>query len=220
MLFDAAGTLIEPREPVGETYARHGEAFGVRISAWRLGDAFERVFANMPPPVFPELEAAERERAERAWWFDLVRQTFLAADSDERPDDFDALFEGLWKLYADPSHWRLRPGADALLDRLRAEGRATAVVSNFDGRLPALLEGLGLAARLDAVVIPADAGVAKPSPEIFALALRRLGVPAAQAVFVGDHPGEDLEGARAAGLHAVDVRALATLTELELPDAS
>lgn len=217
VLFDAAGTLIAPREPVGETYARHAEKQGLDISAWRLGDAFARVFASMPPAVFPELSGEALAHAERDWWFQLVRQTFLSADSAERPADFTALFDGLWSAYADPAHWRVRAGAAALLDRLRAEGRATGVVSNFDGRLPHLLEGLGLASRLDATILPRDAGAAKPDPAIFAYALARLGVAPEAALFVGDHPEEDLAGARAAGLRAVDVTSLATLTDLEVP---
>ena len=38
-----------------------------------------------------------------------------------------------------------------------------------------------------------------------------------KALFVGDHTDHDLEGARSAGLDAVDVAALATLRELQVP---
>ena len=46
-------------------------------------------------------------------------------------------------------------------------------------------------------------GVSKPDPAIFAEALRRLDAPAAAALHVGDHPRNDLAGARAAGLAAL-----------------
>ena len=36
----AAGTLIDPGEPVGETYARIAGHFGVELPARRLSDAF------------------------------------------------------------------------------------------------------------------------------------------------------------------------------------
>lgn len=220
VLFDATGTLIEPREPIGETYARHARAHGVEISAWRLGEAFRRVFAETQPPVFPGAPDAERSDLERGWWRDVVRRTFLAADSARRPRDFDALFEALWKHYAAATAWRERPGARALLRALRAKGVRTAVVSNFDGRLPGILDALGLSELLDALVLAGDAGVAKPQPGIFALALERLGTPAAEALFVGDHPDEDLAGARNAGLRTVDVGSLATLSDLQLPEGS
>jgi putative hydrolase of the HAD superfamily len=43
----------------------------------------------------------------------------------------------------------------------------------------------------------------KPHPSIFAAALQRLGVTAAEAVMVGDSFRHDIEGALAAGMRAV-----------------
>ena len=220
VLFDAAGTLIELVEPVGETYARHAARQGLAISPWRLTDAFTRAVGQAPLPAVPHTDAPERREVERDWWRDVVRRTFLAADSDRRAPDFEALFAGLWDAYSSATHWRARAGALALLDRLRERGLLTAVVSNFDSRLGGLLGELGIAARLDAIVLGSDAGVAKPAPAIFRFALERLQVAPTQAVFVGDDPERDLAGARAAGLLAIDVNALATLTELQLPEGT
>jgi putative hydrolase of the HAD superfamily len=87
-------------------------------------------------------------------------------------------------------------------------------VSNFDHRLYGLLEDLRIRPLLDAVILPSDAGAAKPDPRIFQLALRRIGVSPGDALFVGDDPEEDLAGARAAGLTAVDVASLGRLEDL------
>ena len=46
-------------------------------------------------------------------------------------------------------------------------------------------------------------GVMKPDPRIFHLALDAMGIDAADAWYVGDMPGIDVIGARAAGLHPV-----------------
>jgi putative hydrolase of the HAD superfamily len=214
VLLDAVGTLVALREPVGEIYARVAAAHGVRIAPWRVGDAFARVLAAAPPAVFPDAPAAEVPARERAWWRALVRSTFLAADSAQRFADFDACFEALWGIFAGPRAWAARPGAAAALAALRRAGRRCAVVSNFDGRLPGLLDALGLLAALDAVVVPGSVGAAKPDPRIFAAALARLGARPDEAVFVGDDHERDLAGARAAGIAAVDVASLATLAEL------
>lgn len=48
-----------------------------------------------------------------------------------------------------------------------------------------------------------EVGVAKPSGEIFALTLERLGATPAQTVHVGDHPRNDVAGAGAFGLKTV-----------------
>jgi putative hydrolase of the HAD superfamily len=217
VLFDAAGTLLAPREPVGESYARLARDYGVALSAWRVGDAFRRIFAQAEPMVFPEAAPEEIPALEREWWQRIVRATFLAADSAKRFSDFDAFFERLWARFAAPDSWLLRPGSRELLARLRARGLRTGVVSNFDRRLPEILGGLGLAAQLDVIVLPSDARAAKPDRRIFALGLERVDVAAAEALFVGDDAQRDLEGARAAGLQAVDATALATLSDLRIP---
>jgi putative hydrolase of the HAD superfamily len=217
VLFDAAGTLLAPCEPVGESYARLARDYGVELAAGRVGDAFRRSFAQAEPMVFPQARPEEIPGLERDWWKRIVHSTFLAADSTTRFSDFDAFFERLWGRFAAPDSWLLRPGSRELLAQLRTRGLRTGVVSNFDRRLPAILEGLGLTAQLDAIVLPSDAGAAKPDRRIFALALERIGVAAAEALFVGDDEQDDIEGARAAGLQAVDATSLATLSDLRIP---
>jgi putative hydrolase of the HAD superfamily len=214
VLFDAAGTLIEPREPVGETYARMARPYGVTLPARRVDDAFRRVLGQAPPLVFPDATVAETARSERNWWRAVVRSTFLAADAEARFSDFDAFFDALYRTFSEPDAWSCRTGCREALTELRARGISTGVVSNFDLRLHGLLEGLELAPLLDAVVLPSDAGAEKPDPRIFRLALERLGKPAAASVFVGDSAERDLAGARAVGMRAVDVGSLATLHEL------
>jgi putative hydrolase of the HAD superfamily len=214
VLLDAVGTLVALREPVGETYARFASQHGVAIPAERIGPAFRRAFAAAPPPALAGARAEAAAAHERAWWRALAAEAFRAADPDQRFADFDACFDALWRHYASPSAWRARAGAGEALVALRAAARRTAVVSNFDQRLPAILAGLGLAPLLDACVLPADAGAAKPDPRIFRAALAALGVAASQAAFVGDDPARDLEPARALGMRTLDVRSLATLADL------
>jgi putative hydrolase of the HAD superfamily len=199
---------------VGETYARFARRYGVSIPAGQLEDAFRRVFRQMPPLVFPGEPAGAVPALERAWWRELVRRTFRAADGTAAFTDFGAFFDALYAHYADPAAWQAAPGAAEALAALHARGLRLGMVSNFDHRLPALLAGLGLAPRLEVVVRPADAGAAKPDPAIFALALARLGVPAEDAVYVGDDADDDIAGAGRAGLRAIDVRALASLASL------
>jgi putative hydrolase of the HAD superfamily len=214
VLFDAAGTLIELSEPVGETYSRLARDFGVDLPAWRVEDAFARILSQAPPRVLGGLPLDEIERREREWWRDVVRSTFLATDSSARFSDFEGYFDALYARFSEPSSWRCRPGCISALRALRDHGLALGVVSNFDRRLPGLLAGLELAPLLDVVVLPSDAGAEKPDPRIFALALRQLGITAEQAVFVGNSHSHDLAGARSAGMRAIDVGSLATLSEL------
>jgi putative hydrolase of the HAD superfamily len=91
------------------------------------------------------------------------------------------------------------PGAEEVVAELRARGLRLGVVANWDCALPEQLARVGLLDPFDTVVTSARAGVAKPAPAIFELALRELGVRPERALHVGDEPIDE-EGARAAGL--------------------
>jgi putative hydrolase of the HAD superfamily len=79
---------------------------------------------------------------------------------------------------------------------------ALGVVSNFYGNLERILADAGLLELLDAVLDSAVVGVTKPAPEIFQLALARLGVAAGDALFVGDSLDKDVLPAVASGMRA------------------
>ena len=222
--FDAAGTLIAPVEPVGVTYARFGARHGIVAEAAALDRRFRTAYASAPPLAFGPREESERLRCERAWWRSLVAETF--ADAGRHPA-FDACFETLFAHYGEAAAWRVFPDVPATLGTLRARGHRLAVVSNFDGRLPGLLAGLGLAPCFDAVVYSTAVGTAKPGGAIFHRATALLGVPAPASIHVGNDPDTDVAGARAAAMDAVliartgswpevpsGVRVIATLGEL------
>jgi putative hydrolase of the HAD superfamily len=213
-LFDAAGTLIALREPPGETYARSARRLGIAASAQRLGDALAHSLRGAPPMLFPEVPEADIDARERGWWRDVVDATFAEAGVDARASQIDACFDALYREFAEPRAWRAASGAHEALSALRAAGLATGVISNFDRRLHGILDGLGFGPLLDIAVLPSDAGAAKPDPAIFAFALAELGLAPEDAFFVGDERERDLEGARRAGLRAIDVCSLATLAEL------
>jgi putative hydrolase of the HAD superfamily len=95
------------------------------------------------------------------------------------------------------------PEAPGALDALRRLGLRLAVVSNSNGSVARLLENLGLARWLDAVVDSGVVGFEKPDPRIFHHAAAAVGVDPADAVHVGDLYSVDVVGARAAGVRAI-----------------
>jgi FMN phosphatase YigB (HAD superfamily) len=91
-------------------------------------------------------------------------------------------------------------GALQTLELLQARGLVLAVVANWDSSLYDTLAELGVDKLFATVVTSAEAGVSKPDPAPFRLALGRLGVEPGRALHVGDEPA-DKAGAHAAGLH-------------------
>ena len=208
VLLDAAGTLIDVVEPLGETYARIARNFGGDLAPDALAAGFRAAFHDMPPMAFPGLRGAALDHAERGWWRTVVRRAFGEAGGGV--PEFDACFDHLYACYASARAWRVFPEVPAVLAALRERGAALAVVSNFDSRLPPLLDAMGFAGSFDAVVCSGEAGAAKPDPAIFTHALAALGVEESQALHVGDSREADYDGARAAGIEALLVDRRAT----------
>ena len=200
VLLDAAGTLIDVARPLGDTYSRLAREFGGDLEPDTLTAGFRTAFAEAPPMAFPGRRGADLDRAERGWWRTLVERVTGAAGG---VPEFDAFFERLYAHYAGAPAWRVYREVPAVLTALRERGVALAVVSNFDSRLPPLLDALGLAAFFDAVVCSGEVGAAKPDGAIFAHALAALGVEASEALHVGDSRAADYDGARAAGIEAL-----------------
>jgi len=102
---------------------------------------------------------------------------------------------------------RLPRASRGALERLR-DGWRIGIVTNGPPDIQARkIEALGLVSLVDEVVY-AEAGgpgTGKPEPAAFVEAARRLGVCPPRAVFVGDDPIADIEGARRVGMHTIRV---------------
>ena len=199
--FDAAGTLFEPREPIGRTYARLACEFGVEASEAAVAAGFRQAFGGAPGLAFgPGLATAELRRLEREWWRMRVAETFAALGSF---GDFDAYFDALFDYFADPAHWIADNEAARMLLRLKESGIKLGVISNFDYRLYRILDGLDLTRHFDTITISSEAGYAKPRREVFEFALSRAGLNAGDAMHIGDSEHLDFTASAAAGMAAI-----------------
>ena len=97
----------------------------------------------------------------------------------------------------------LRPGILETVQALRAQGFRLAVLSNADVIDIEAWDESPLASLFDEAIFSCSEGLMKPQPEFYHLALSRLGVPAEEAVFVGDGGDHELDGAKAVGLTTV-----------------
>ena len=86
-----------------------------------------------------------------------------------------------------------------MIDGLRNRGIRLGVVSNCFAEDVVAWPNSSLASRFDCTVFSFEVGLAKPDPEIFREAARRLQVDVSQAWFVGDGGDEELSGAEQAG---------------------
>lgn len=106
--------------------------------------------------------------------------------------------ESLYRRMVDPASWTPYPDTAPVLAALRRSGVKTAVVSNIPFDLRPAFERIGSEHDVDEFVLSFEVGAVKPDPEIFRIALSRLGVDAADALMVGDSEEAD-GGARGVG---------------------
>lgn len=95
------------------------------------------------------------------------------------------------------------PEVPATLDRLRAAGLGTAILSNgAPPMLESAVANAGLAERLDAVLSIEDVGIFKPDPRTYQLACDRLGLAPERICFLSSNAW-DVAGAAHFGLQVV-----------------
>jgi putative hydrolase of the HAD superfamily len=120
----------------------------------------------------------------------------------------DEAMEEALRLRRELHRAMLVPRADAVptLRELRRRGHATGLITNCTSEIPELFAESPLASLMDAEVYSCTAGLKKPDPRIYRLALSRLGLPAPECLYVGDGGDDELQGARAVGLQPVLLR--------------
>jgi len=130
----------------------------------------------------------------------------------------EKIIDALWQAQQRFGLWTIAvPGGPETVAALKSEGYRIGVVSNAEGRVARDLTAAGYAGLLETVVDSHVVGVEKPDPAIFGIALERLGVSAASAVFVGDIPSVDVVGARAAGIRPILVAPDGTHDDIDVP---
>jgi putative hydrolase of the HAD superfamily len=207
VFLDVGETLIGPRRSYGAVYA------GVlaRLGIERTDEDFERALqstwrefdARIPPGVdrYREFEGGEDE-----YWTRFADHTLhRVLDGQATPDLVGRALPALRDAFVTSEAWHVYPEVPIVLDALDAAGVRLAVVSNWDSRLPALLDRLGLRARFEHLIVSHLEGIEKPDPRLFEIALDRAGARPEDVLHVGDRADLDLAGARAAGIAGVVV---------------
>ena len=200
VFFDAAGTLFEPVRRVGESYAAFASRHGLDVTPGELSRRFRSCFEEAPRLAFPGAVDGQLTKLERDWWRSVVARVFEPCGKFER---FEPFFDELFAYFATPTAWRLYPDVLATLAALQSRGVRMSVISNFDSRLLAILDGLGATPFFDQVFVSSRVGYAKPDARIFQAALQHHGVAPEEAVHIGDSRLNDFEGARNAKIRGL-----------------
>lgn len=119
--------------------------------------------------------------------------------------------DGLLALFFERTYWRgyisamrLHPEARAFLERARSHGVRVCIVTNLTAAIQFVkIHHLRLDPYVDFVVTSEEAGVEKPHPHIFEIALRKLRTASHETLMIGDNAHEDAAGATALGIRTI-----------------
>ncbi|MBP8251726.1 MAG: HAD-IA family hydrolase [Herpetosiphon sp.] len=135
----------------------------------------------------------------RALWLQFYEQLFSQLDPTL---DHADLGDRLIAHYEAPDNWVIYDDVMPTLETLKAQHIKMGVVSDWGTSLRPILHAHGLSRYFDFVVGSADAGHAKPTSELYSLAVTRANVPAERMIHIGDSYYADVLGARSVGMDA------------------
>jgi HAD superfamily hydrolase (TIGR01509 family) len=160
ILFDVDGTLVDSNYLHTDAWRRAFAEVGIGVETWRIHRAIG-----------------------------MDGSALVKTLSGNAPDDAQQQLKDLHSRYYKEATELLRPlpGARQLLERLAALGfQVVLATSAPEDELGTLRKVLNRDDLVSVVTSSADVDMAKPNPDIVAVALDRAGVPADRAVFVGD----------------------------------
>jgi putative hydrolase of the HAD superfamily len=186
VLFDLDGTLFDRATSLTACIeAQHGR----QVEILRVVSAQDYVTR------FVELDARGYMPKDRV--YQQIVADYALADSAAHE-----LFRDFYAHYHE--HAVPFPHLHATLTSLRDSGLRLGIVTNGgEAHQRATVQALGIGRYFDAILISDSEGVRKPEATIFHRAAERLGLTVAEALFVGDHPVVDIQGAHNAGTCAV-----------------
>ena len=181
-VFDAYGTLFDVHSAVGKYYERLGDIADQVSALWRAKQL-----------EYTWLRSLMKKHVD--FWqitcdgLDYALDVFNITDKQLRDDLIGAYLE--LECY---------PDVPDTLAKLKDSGRQTAILSNGSpAMLEAVVESSGLEDLIQTILSVEMVGIFKPAPTVYRLAVDRLGVTAAEIVFMSANAW-DAVGATAFGL--------------------
>ena len=200
VFFDLYNTLVRYEPPREELQARALKDFGIEVKPellrWPLvvadGFIYQEIARSSLSRRSKEEQMAVWVQYERI----LLKEAGLEAD--------EPLILGLLgKMKQFDSKLVLFDDVVPALTDLKGRGLLLGLISNVDRDINSFLNGLELPSLLQVMVTSQEAGVNKPNPGIFQEALRRAGVQASEAIYIGDQYEVDVVGANGAGMKGI-----------------
>lgn len=199
IFFDAYGTLLEMDDFQGRLHA-----FFTR-KGWRLAEAAVQRAAEAEMRFYMARAVAACDEPS---WQELRRCCAGILSATLRDEGYAVPASICLEAIEASIVFRIFDECADVLEELRGRGWRLAVHSNWDYTLGAILQEHQLAEQVELVLVSAECGLQKPSPEFVHHALTRARerdpeLSPDECWYVGDNYENDMEPALAAGLRAI-----------------
>ncbi|KAJ2588765.1 Haloacid dehalogenase-like hydrolase domain-containing protein 3 [Coemansia sp. RSA 1797] len=200
--FDLYETLYTPCEPIEKTYAAPLLRHGIHVDTQSVHAGFSQAIKHMrthyPNYGFGLMNS-------RQWWRQVIDMTWKNIGVPSSYLGNDRLLtarESLIDRFNTSEGYKMFDEVPKVLKYLRMRGIKTGVISNMDEAGEKVLCHMGIRSYFDFVLKSTTVGIQKPDPRIFELALSAVGVPAYDALHVGDSKEMDFDPAIKVGMSA------------------
>ncbi len=200
VFFDLYQTLVRYEPPREELQAKALKEFGIEVSP----EVFRRPLVIADEFIYQEIarsSLSQRSKEEQMkLWVQYEKVLFKEAgiETDEK-----LILGLLGKMRQFDMKLVLFDDVLPVLTDLQSRGLILGLISNVDRDMTPVLSELRLTPLLQVVVTSQEVGFNKPQPEIFQAALKRAGVRAQEAIYVGDQYQIDVVGANRVGMKGI-----------------
>lgn len=194
VFLDFGGTLVEPFVDMRGAFERVAAELGISLPIEDYLRANDRVWEELWPRSAAYLGKLPS-------FADVVHERALRQVAFE--GSVDSVVQAIRRLAISPALHRPFPEAERMLRVLHERGTDLHLLSNSVDYLPLLLRAMGWDLYFRTVSFAQEIAINKPDPRIFHHALRKAGIRAHDAIYVGDSLAADVEGSRGAGLKPI-----------------
>ena len=183
---DATNTIFRFKEPPPAIYQRFAVKHQVSCESKTLVPKFLKSFSNVNQKW--SHFGATAHVSSRDWWYEVIYGTFEGHDKSK----VKPLAKDLYEYYETSEPYLVYKDFEPFAQHWKdISGRGLVVISNYDRRLPKILDNLDLVKYFDDIITSEEAKASKPEARIFNLALLR-------SKYIGElnevlHIGDDFE---------------------------
>jgi putative hydrolase of the HAD superfamily len=200
IFFDAGYTLLRASPSVIEVCQDVCQQHGLRLGVDQLATQLPAAEAHFMEAIKANRRTWASEQDIRLIWTGYYQALLHPFVVEEQRALLNRCVQEIIDEFGQHTRWELFPDALPTIQALQDRRFTLGIISDWGISLAPIISGLDLTRYFDCLIISAVTRHAKPEPDLYDLALQRVGGIADYAIHIGDSYIYDVLGARAAGM--------------------